>query len=170
MKIFSGPARRLTVIGAMLLGIGVGSVWVAVFLLAPGAWAAEVTLVPGAARVSSGQKVTVEVRVADAAQLLGYQMDVGYRGDIVKLVKVGEGGFLKSDGASTFFLSPTAADRQKKSKVTVAATRVGGGSGVSGSGTLAVLTFEGTPKAGKGRPVKALKLSVVPRSLILVQE
>ncbi len=133
-------------------------------------WGADVRLSPQAARIAAGQRVAVEVRIADAERLRGYQLDVGYKGGLARLVDAREGGFLKSDGASTFFVPPAAADQQQKSKATVAATRVGKDQGVSGSGTLAVLTFEGTPKAGKGKPVKSLNLSVVPGSIILVQE
>jgi len=36
------------------------------------AWGADVRLAPQAARIAAGQRVTVEVRIADAARLRGY--------------------------------------------------------------------------------------------------
>jgi hypothetical protein len=141
------------------------------------AWSAEVTLVPSSETIVYGETVTVAVEVTDAAGLLGYQLDVRYQDRFGKLVNVREGEFLKSDGAGAMFVPTQTSsndDRRKKKKkkpaVTLAGVRIGKVPGISGSGTLALLTFEGTEKAGDGKPVKKLSTKISRKSVILVEE
>ena len=160
MRTFSRAIRLTTMIGAMALALMVGT-----------AWSAEVTLVPSSKTISQGKTVTVAVQVDGAAALRGYQLDVKYNKEVGRLVKVEEGEFLTSDGTGTFFVPPQPSSQSGKnvSMTTLAGTRIGRHAGVSGSGTLARLTFEGTKKAGKGRSIKSLKAKINPTSIILVE-
>ncbi|MEW6607172.1 MAG: cohesin domain-containing protein [bacterium] len=81
---------------------------------------------------------TLEVVVESVTDLFGMQFDILFDKDILEVVSVSEGIFLKSDGVSTFWLAPTITPGKIDN---VADTRLGTNTGVSGTGTLAVIEF-----------------------------
>ena len=109
-------------------------------LLAPGLPAATVVLVPSASTVFVGQTFTVDVDITGVADLYAYQFDVGFHpGPLLNASTVMAGPFL-STGGSTFFIEGLA-DNSAGTVSSTAESLVSLVPGVSGSGTLAQITF-----------------------------
>jgi general secretion pathway protein D len=83
--------------------------------------------------------VDLNVRITDVTDLYAYQFDIAFDPAIVFATGVSEGSFLSSGGA-TFFIAGTIG----AGTITgTANTLVGPVPGVNGSGTLAMLRFQG---------------------------
>jgi general secretion pathway protein D len=90
--------------------------------------------------VLPGGSVTLDVAVSGVTDLFAFQFDVLFTPTILAATGVNEGPFLPSGGA-TFFL-PGTIDNTVGAITFTANTLLGLIPGVSGSGTLASLTFE----------------------------
>lgn len=101
---------------------------------------AVVRLVPSAPSFRVGDRVVVEVRVDNAGNVGSVPFHLQYNRQVLEFVGPAlEGPFLSSDGTNTVFLAtPT----QGGGDVVVGASRLGGGNGVSGSGTIATFQFQ----------------------------
>ncbi|HEX6851685.1 MAG TPA: cohesin domain-containing protein [Candidatus Polarisedimenticolaceae bacterium] len=101
---------------------------------------AVVRLVPSSPSFRVGDRVIVEVRVDNAGNVGSVPFHLQYNRQVLEFVGPAlEGPFLSSDGTNTVFLAtPT----QGGGDVVVGASRLGGGSGVSGSGTIATFQFQ----------------------------
>jgi hypothetical protein len=99
-----------------------------------------VRLVPSSPSFRVGDRVIVEVRVDNAGNVGSVPFHLQYNRQVLEFVGPAlEGPFLSSDGTNTVFLAtPT----QGGGDVVVGASRLGGGSGVSGSGTIATFQFQ----------------------------
>ena len=85
-----------------------------------------------------GDTFTQMIDIQNATDLASWQMDIAFNPDVLDVVDISEGDFLKQDGTNALFL-----DEQSSGKISVRQVRVGPGpvSGVSGSGVLVELTF-----------------------------
>jgi len=99
--------------------------------------AATLALVPTRSEMGQGQRLSVNVHITGAADLFSAPFYVQYDPRHLKVVAVKQGGFLKRDGVSTAFLHK----EKRPGTIMVGLSRLGNKSGVSGSGTLATLTF-----------------------------
>jgi hypothetical protein len=99
----------------------------------------KVSVSPVTQTVNKGEEFTVEIKVTNANDLYGFQFDIEYNPDVLKYVRIGEGGFLSRSGADiTFPLNGTASSGLVDN---IANTRMGGINGVNGDGTLEKITF-----------------------------
>ena len=81
------------------------------------------------------------IEIQDATDLASWQMDIAFNPEVLEVVNISEGDFLKQDDGESLFL-----DEQHPGKIAVRQVRVAGigipMSGVSGSGVLVVLSFK----------------------------
>ncbi len=106
----------------------------------PAAGPATVRLVPSAPSYKVGDRVVVEVRIEGATGVGSVPYHLKYNRQVLEFVgPAAEGPFLGSDGVSTVFLANPI---QGGGDLVVGHSRLGGGDGVSGSGTLATFQFQ----------------------------
>jgi len=95
------------------------------------------------ASAALGQPFTLEVKVASVSNLFGAPFVLTYDPKLVEFVSVGEGDFLRKDGASTVFGNAVS---DAAGTVSVNLAREPGRPGISGAGTLASLLFRARRK------------------------
>ncbi|HEY2779809.1 MAG TPA: cohesin domain-containing protein [Steroidobacteraceae bacterium] len=117
--------------------------------------AADLSVVAPAS-VTAGSEFTVDVNISGAADLYGYQFDLGFNPSVLSTVSVSEGSFLAS-GGSTFFI-PGTLDNVNGSVAATANTLENPVPGVSGSGNLVVVTFEALTNGVSAIAVSAVEL------------
>jgi hypothetical protein len=101
---------------------------------------ATVRMIPGSPSYRVGELVTVEVRIENAANVGSVPFHLQFNRQVLEYVGPAvEGPFLSSDGSSTVFLANPS---QGGTSVVVGASRLGGGEGVSGAGSLATFQFQ----------------------------
>jgi general secretion pathway protein D len=101
---------------------------------------ATVRLVPGAPGYKVGDKVLVEVRLENGTNVGSVPFHLRYNRQVLEFVPpAAQGPFLGSDGGNTVFLATPSAGG---GEIVVGLSRLGGGDGVSGSGTLATFQFQ----------------------------
>ncbi len=97
-------------------------------------------IVPPHTNTNVGSTFSVEVVVESVRNLRGYQFDISFDPDILKVVSVTEGALLGSDGTGTFWIAPTITPGLIDN---IANTRLGTNTGgISGTGTLAIVQFK----------------------------
>jgi len=100
---------------------------------------ATVRLVPSAPSYRVGDRVTVEVRIENATNVGSVPFHLRYNRQVLEFVPpADQGPFLRSDGTNTVFL----ANDSGGGEVVVGLSRLGGGDGMSGAGTLATFQFQ----------------------------
>lgn len=87
--------------------------------------------------ITVGQSFTVEVKVAEVSDLYGWEFKLKWNPNLLDLVDVMEGNFLKQRG-DTFFAKKA---NNTVGYVLVDCTLLGGVNGASGNGTLALVKF-----------------------------
>lgn len=102
---------------------------------------AEISIDPTTQTTSTGSVVTVDVGVTGVTNLYGYQFDLTYNPSVLSGVSVSEGPLLASGGNSTYFV-PGTIDNVGGTVAATADTILSAVPGVSGSGELAVFTFD----------------------------
>ena len=85
-----------------------------------------------------GDTFTLRLNAEDVTDLAGWQTDIAFDSDLLEAVEVNEGDFLKAEDVSTFFLQGTI-DNTAGEITKLSSARFG--SGVSGTGTLLLVTF-----------------------------
>ena len=101
---------------------------------------ATVRLVPSAPSFRVGDRLTVEVRIENATNVGSVPFHLRYNRQVLEFVPpANQGPFLNSDGANSVFL---ATDSPGGGEVVVGLSRLGGGDGMSGAGTLATFQFQ----------------------------
>ncbi len=108
---------------------------------APGA--AALTLRPSASEIPLSGTATVAVQVDNIGELFSAPMRIRYDPKVLKLVDVRSGTFLGGDGQRVSFSETRAED---VGAAIINMNRVPGAGGISGSGTLLTLTFQGIAK------------------------
>jgi adhesin HecA-like repeat protein len=101
---------------------------------------AVLSIDPTTQTTSSGTVVTVDVDISNVTDLYGYQFDLTFNPSVLQAVSSSEGPFLAS-GGSTFFI-PGTNDNVGGTVAATADTLLTAVGGVSGSGVLAVFTFD----------------------------
>ena len=94
---------------------------------------------PVTTNASVGDTVTLDVNISNVTDLFAFQFDVSFDPTVLNTVSVTEGSLLPT-GGSTFFLGGTI-DNVGGTIANNADSLIGAISGVTGSGTLAVLQF-----------------------------
>ena len=89
--------------------------------------------------VRVGDTFTVHVNAEKFTDLAGWQFDLTFDPDVLEVVEVNEGGFLKTDGGTTFFQHGTI-DNTAGEITGLTAALISEG-GVTGTGTLLSVTF-----------------------------
>ena len=87
-----------------------------------------------------GDTFTFDVRAENVTDLAGWQFDIAYDPSVLESIEVSEGGFLKTDGGSTFFQSGSIDNAGGKITGLIAG-RISEG-GVSGSGSVLQVRFK----------------------------
>ncbi len=106
----------------------------------PPASPATVRLVPSAPTYRVGDRVIVEVRIENATNVGSVPFHLRYNRQVLEFVPPAvQGPFLNGDGTNTVFL---ATDSPGGGEIIVGLSRLGGGDGMSGSGTLATFQFQ----------------------------
>ena len=100
---------------------------------------AVLSIDPTTRTTSTGSVVTVDVNVSNVSDLYGYQFDLTFNPSILQAVSSSEGPFLAT-GGSTFFINGLN-DNLGGTVSATADTLLSAVNGVSGSGALAVFTF-----------------------------
>jgi hypothetical protein len=101
---------------------------------------ATVRLVPSAPSFRVGDRVIMEVRIENATNVGSVPFHLRYNRQVLEFVPpANQGPFLNSDGANSVFL---ATDSAGGGEVVVGLSRLGGGDGMSGAGTLATFQFQ----------------------------
>ena len=91
-------------------------------------------------RIHTGDTFTLDIRAENVFDLAGWQFDIAFDPAILEAVDVSEGGFLKTDGGTTFFQSGSI-DNASGKITGLNAARLSGG-GVSGTGLLLQVRFK----------------------------
>jgi hypothetical protein len=99
---------------------------------------ATVSVVPSLVTVTVGQDFSINVTISNVVDLYGWEFRLNWTASLIDPVNAAEGPFLKA-GGSTIFTYETNATA---GSVLVDCTLLGNIPGVSGSGTLAILTFQ----------------------------
>jgi hypothetical protein len=114
---------RLLAVWMLWLGLAVG---------------ATISAVPAVSSVGIGQSIAVSVMVDSVTDLYAYQFDIAFAPGTLEAQSVSEAGFLPA-GGPTIFLG--GAFDNLNGYIFMTAASLEGAGGVSGSGTLAVLSF-----------------------------
>ena len=86
-----------------------------------------------------GDTFTLDIRAENMVDLAGWQFDIVFDPEMLEAVEINEGGFLKTDGESTFFQQGTI-DNTSGKIIGLNATRFNE-DGATGTGTLLSVTF-----------------------------
>ena len=89
--------------------------------------------------IHTGDTFTLDIRAENIFDMAGWQFDIAFDPAILEAVDVSEGGFLKTDGGTTFFQSGSI-DNASGKITGLSAARFSGG--VSGVGTLLQVRFK----------------------------
>jgi general secretion pathway protein D len=101
---------------------------------------ATVRIVPSAPSYRIGDRVIVEVRIDNAQNVGSVPFHLKYNRQVLEFVPPAvQGPFLNADGANTVFL---ANDSGAGGELVVGLSRLGGGEGMTGGGTLATFQFQ----------------------------
>jgi general secretion pathway protein D len=109
---------------------------------------ATVRLVPSAPSFRVGDRVIIEVRIENGTNVGSVPFHLKYNKQALEWISPGvQGPFLGSDGGNTVFL---AIDSPGGGEIVVGHSRLGGGEGMSGSGTLATFSFQAIAPGDSG--------------------
>jgi hypothetical protein len=87
-----------------------------------------------------GDRVSIEVRIENATNVGSVPFHLKYNRQVLEFIPPAtQGPFLNADGANTVFL---ANDTGGGGEVVVGLSRLGGGEGMTGGGTLAIFQFQ----------------------------
>jgi hypothetical protein len=92
---------------------------------------------PPTSMVAGGQTFFIDIKISDVSDLYGWEFKLGWNPDLLNVVSVIEGNFLKQGGLTFFWPVMNNAEGY----ILVDCTLLGDVLGVSGSGTLATVKF-----------------------------
>jgi hypothetical protein len=93
--------------------------------------------------VSVGEEFDVVVEISTADNVFAMDLEINFDSEILEVVNVVEGNFLKKDGAQTF---PLINFDNSEGKIEYASTRFGTSVGVTGEGGLILIEFKAIEK------------------------
>jgi len=97
-----------------------------------------VSVVPSAQTVNPGDSFDVDISIDTPVGVYAFDMLFLFDPSIINATSAVEGGFLKSDGATTY---PVISIDNTQGEISIASTRFGVTSDVTGAGNLATITF-----------------------------
>lgn len=100
-----------------------------------------VCVYPSIVEATVGTSFTVEIRISDVIDMFSWQVRLEWNATILDFVSAEEGDFLEDQPWGTIFLKVTEQDNIGTDYVVAFCTTLGDWPGVSGSGTLATVTF-----------------------------
>jgi general secretion pathway protein D len=104
--------------------------------------------VPSAPSFRVGDRVIIEARIENGTNVGSVPFHLKYNKQVLEWISPGvQGPFLGSDGGNTVFL---AIDSPGGGEIVVGHSRLGGGEGMSGSGTLATFSFQAIAPGDSG--------------------
>ncbi len=106
--------------------------------------------------VRVGDTFTVHVNVEKVADLSGWQFDLTFDPDVLEVVKVNEGDFLKKDGGTTFFQRGTIDNAT--GKITGLSAALISESGIAGTGTLLSVVFSAKADGNSQMALRSFQL------------
>jgi hypothetical protein len=92
---------------------------------------------PPTSMVTGGQTFFIDIKISDVGDLYGWEFKLGWNPDLLNVVNVIEGNFLKQGGLTFFWPIMN----NTEGYILVDCTLLGDVPGVSGSGTLATVAF-----------------------------
>jgi general secretion pathway protein D len=110
--------------------------------------AGTIAVQPAAPTVTVGQTFTLSVNISGAADLYGYQFDLGFNPTVLQAISVTEGAFLGTGGPTIFL--PGTIDNVGGSITANADILNGAVSGVNGNGDLLDVTFQALAVGSSG--------------------
>jgi general secretion pathway protein D len=110
------------------------------------------------AQVKVGEQFSAVLRINSQTPLRGLPMMAGFDPQVLQVVNVQEGDFLKRDGARTTFIQRVDPTQGKVFMTSVRRNDTGTDAGINGAGNVAIVTF----KALKAASAKVQLLSVSP--------
>ena len=116
-----------------------------------------ISVQPASQAVPVGSTVRVDAYVKGVSDVKGVQFDLSYDPNILEVVNVYEGGYLKSDGRETFWVTPdfsTAGVVQH-----LAAVIIGKGQGIGGEGAFATIEFRAKNPGRSQLTLSGVKMS-----------
>lgn len=125
-------------------------------LCAGGAEATSISLQPANPTINQGQSFSIGVDITNVTDLFAFQLDLTFNPHILFGVGVSEGAFLSS-GGTTFFI-PGLIDNTNGTIAFNADSLIGGIPGVTGSGTLLNVQFQGIGSGTSGIGVENVSL------------
>ncbi len=111
---------------------------------------------PAEAVAPLGQEARFEIAATKAKDLYGAILTLSYDPKVVEFRTASEGGLLKSDGQQTSFLF---SNNIKTGTVDIYMTRIGDVGGVSGSGSLCGIVFQGKSSGSGEMALRSVKLT-----------
>jgi general secretion pathway protein D len=127
---------------------------------------ASLQVVPPAGQVFEGQETSIDLFADSVNDLSEIDLTLNYNPAVLDLKKAVEGGFMKSDGAQTSFVTSVNA---LTGTINVHLLRVGKGEGISGGGAIATLTFLGKRKGESFVSIKDGRLLSSAKGLLPVR-
>jgi general secretion pathway protein D len=119
---------------------------------------------PAEGAVSVGQEARFEVIAGGMKNLYGAILTLGYDPKVVEFKSASEGTLLKQDGQQTSFLF---SNNIKAGTVDIYMTRIGDVGGVSGSGSLSSIVFQGKSGGTSEITMRSVKLTNFKREQIM---
>jgi adhesin HecA-like repeat protein len=116
---------------------------------------------PPSTSVAAGGTFAVHVNISNVSDLFAFQFDINFTPGILSATSITEGSFLPG-GGTTFFI-PGTIDNTAGTISSTADTLIGAISGLSGSGTLAVIDF--TALAGGTSPIDIANVTLLDSTL-----
>lgn len=105
-----------------------------------------VKIEPSLTIIAPGETCSITVNTLNATDVTGWEFKLFYRNDIVNCTGVSEGPFLSGEGGTFFLAQIDNTYNSTHGYVLVACSLLGQNVSVSGSGTMATLTFEALTK------------------------
>lgn len=102
----------------------------------------NIYIYPSVATGEPGATFDIEVRISSAADVFGWEFQLGWNASVLTFTRIVEGSFLKGiEQRETMFVNKTYQDEIDNDTIAAGCTRLGYVSGVDGSGTLARVSF-----------------------------
>lgn len=125
-------------------------------LAASGAEATSISIQPTTQTINAGQSFSLAVDIANVTDLFAFQLDLTFNPHVLSGVGLSEGAFLAS-GGTTFFI-PGTIDNVNGTIAFNADSLIGTIPGVTGSGTLLNVQFQGIGSGTSGIGVTNVSL------------
>ena len=129
--------RSISFISTLIILFLAMTIYGAAVEVALGFSATTVFVDPPTSMVAGGQTFFIDIKISDVSDLYGWEFKLGWNPDLLDVVSVTQGNFLKQGGLTFFW--PVM--NNTEGYILVDCTLLGNVPGVSGSGTLATVKF-----------------------------